>query len=326
VTRIALYILVPALIMGVGAWLWLAREAPMPPPTPAAVATLPALVQAPSPAAIDQSLVPSFDVVRVSPDGRTVLAGRATPGDTVTVTSGEDPVGEAKADSRGEWVLLPAQPLAPGSRELGLSARQGAGPAREGEATVVVVVPERPEAGGAVAALLSKDGQGDTRLLQAPTPQGDVSTARGLTIEAVDFDAKGVIRPAGKASPGAEIRLYLDNDPIGTARADERGQWSLPPGNPVGPGNHSLRADQIGADGQVAARIEAPFNRTAPSLASAKPGSLVVQPGASLWRIARRTYGAGNRFTIIYQANRDLIRDPNKIYPGQTLLTPAPRR
>ena len=47
-----------------------------------------------------------------------------------------------------------------------------------------------------------------------------------------------------------------------------------------------------------------------------------VQPGNSLWRIARRTLGQGLRYTVIYEANRDQIRDPNLIYPGQVFLIP----
>ena len=44
--------------------------------------------------------------------------------------------------------------------------------------------------------------------------------------------------------------------------------------------------------------------------------------GDSLWRISRRTYGEGERYTLIYDANQDQIRDPNLIYPGQVLVLP----
>jgi nucleoid-associated protein YgaU len=53
-------------------------------------------------------------------------------------------------------------------------------------------------------------------------------------------------------------------------------------------------------------------------------GRIVVQPGNSLWRIAHNAYGEGLHYTIIYQANRDQIRDPDLIYPGQILTVPSP--
>ena len=45
--------------------------------------------------------------------------------------------------------------------------------------------------------------------------------------------------------------------------------------------------------------------------------------GNSLWRIARATLGEGIRYTVIYEANRERIRDPNLIYPGQIFSIPA---
>jgi nucleoid-associated protein YgaU len=47
-----------------------------------------------------------------------------------------------------------------------------------------------------------------------------------------------------------------------------------------------------------------------------------VQSGNSLWRIARRTLGQGTRFTVIYKANQEQIRNPDLIYPGQVFLIP----
>ena len=44
--------------------------------------------------------------------------------------------------------------------------------------------------------------------------------------------------------------------------------------------------------------------------------------GRPLWRIARRVYGEGTRYAVIYQANRDMIRDPDLIYPGQVFAVP----
>ncbi len=51
--------------------------------------------------------------------------------------------------------------------------------------------------------------------------------------------------------------------------------------------------------------------------------SKVVALGDSLWRISRITYGDGARYALVYRANRDRIRDPNLIYPGQTLVLPV---
>ena len=67
-------------------------------------------------------IVPGFDIVRINPSGEAVIAGRAAPLATITVFDAGRPIGQVTADRRGEWVLLPERPLAPGGRELSLSA------------------------------------------------------------------------------------------------------------------------------------------------------------------------------------------------------------
>jgi nucleoid-associated protein YgaU len=57
-----------------------------------------------------------------------------------------------------------------------------------------------------------------------------------------------------------------------------------------------------------------------------KIATKVVSPGDSLWRISRVTYGAGLRYAVVYKANRDQIRDPNRIYPGQVFVLPMKAR
>ena len=48
-----------------------------------------------------------------------------------------------------------------------------------------------------------------------------------------------------------------------------------------------------------------------------------VVTGVCLWGIAKKFYGNGSKYTIIYDANKDKITNPNLIYPGQVLTIPA---
>ena len=52
-------------------------------------------------------------------------------------------------------------------------------------------------------------------------------------------------------------------------------------------------------------------------------GRVVIQPGNNLWQISRVIYGRGRQYTVIYEANKTQIRDPDKIYPGQIFDTPG---
>lgn len=50
--------------------------------------------------------------------------------------------------------------------------------------------------------------------------------------------------------------------------------------------------------------------------------AVIIRRGDNLWTVARRNYGAGIRYTTIFDANRDQVRDPHKIFPGQVLKIP----
>lgn len=52
------------------------------------------------------------------------------------------------------------------------------------------------------------------------------------------------------------------------------------------------------------------------------PGAVIIRRGDTLWRISRRTYGQGVRYTTIYLANRSQIQNPDQIQPGQVFSVP----
>ena len=246
----------------------------------------------------------------------------------MTVKDGDRVLGQARADGQGQFVLIPDAALAPGGRELTLSARTADGKESAGADSVFLLVPtpeknrQADTAAAApvppVAVLLPRDAS-PPRVLD-----GAAARTRKLGLGVVDYDEGGEIRFAGSAEPGAPIRLYVDNARVGDATADASGQWHLQPATSIAPGVHQLRIDQLGPDGRVLGRVELPFQRSVPVAVAgdATPDRAVVQPGQNLWRIARQSYGQGTRFTIIYMANRDQIRDPNRIYPGQVFAMP----
>lgn len=171
---------------------------------------------------------PSFDIVRVTPRGDAVIAGRAAPDVEVQVRDGERVIGSVTADPRGEWVLLPSAPLPSGERHLSLQAqRPGAAadaPPVMSKQVVVVVVPE--------------------------------------------------LAVAARPDAAAPVALLVPRALAERAQAE---------------------------------------------------GRRVVEPGDSLWELARRNYGRGTDYEAIFQANRAQIRNPDLIYPGQVFVIPPGR-
>ncbi|EFO29578.1 LysM domain-containing protein [Roseibium sp. TrichSKD4] len=164
-----------------------------------------------------------------------------------------------------------------------------------------------------------------------------------VTVEAVESE-KGKVFVAGTGEPGSEVRVYVDDKFAGEAEVPSSGRWLLEGTEDIAEGNVEVRADLVeqGAD-KVEARAAVTFEKAAPQqivltkvIASgevAQEGSdgarvtkalpnVIIRKGDNLWRISRRLYGEGIRYTTIYQANQGQIRNPDLIYPGQVFLTP----
>ena len=176
----------------------------------------------------------------------------------------------------------------------------------------------------AIAILSSRHPERAARVLQGPLgPVLRADGGAGVGLDIVDYDERGDVVFAGRAEPNALVRLYSDNELVGTATADSAGEWQLTADRPIAVGDHDLRVDAVTDGGAVVGRVAMPFTRAGASSIALRDDRVIVQPGNSLWRIARATYGEGIRYTIIYEANRERIRDPNLIYPGQIFAIPT---
>ena len=115
---------------------------------------------------------PSFDVVKVGPTGTAVIAGRAEPGSRVTVRDGDKVIGEVTADRRGEWALVPDQPIRPGDRLLSLEALTRRAARRSSPTRRWRCRSARPHRAARARrrwrCVLPRDGAGAARVLQRP--------------------------------------------------------------------------------------------------------------------------------------------------------------
>lgn len=325
--------------------------APQPPQTAATAApSAPAATPAPAPSPPAAVMAPSFDVARIGTDGRAVIAGRAAPGARIVLLNGNKEIARSVADTRGEWVILAQDPpLAPGQHELrAVQHIEGRAPVTS-EQVVIAVVPappamearSRPPAAAAPsrgvavpsaaepppvkreeALVLIAPPSGAATLIQSPSPAG-VPRSADLQISTMDYDQRGQTTITGQATPGATVRAYVDDKVVAEGQAGPDGRWRIAPAEPVDSGQHTLRVDRLAADGRPTARLEMPFERVAiPASASGDTRRLHVVRGDNLWNIARAHYGEGWRYTTIFDANKEQIRDPHRIYPGQVFSLP----
>ena len=180
-----------------------------------------------------------------------------------------------------------------------------------------------------------------------------------VSVKAIELEGD-VLYVAGDAKPaGSVLRLYVDNRAISDSKSSEAGTFLFDGPIALEVGSHNVRVDLLsGPDGKVLKRAQVSFEKKAPAMAKKADATaeatqqqgqsdgtqaalssqsdaqaadanqvvnsrkVIIRRGDNLWEIARRVYGAGYRYSTIYDGNTSQIRNPHWIYPGQVFDLP----
>ncbi|MGY9046602.1 MAG: LysM peptidoglycan-binding domain-containing protein [Rhodobacterales bacterium] len=236
------------------------------------------------------------------------------------------PPGPASSGSAPEVTSVAAPDPAQASLTLAGETQSPALASGAGSGLSTAPAPSDPARTPAVI-LSNRDG---VDLLQPPgDPAAPPGVQNQVALDAITYEADGAVVLSGRGTGEEAVRLYLDNRPVSGGPIGADGRWRLTLQD-VDSGTYQLRIDQMDTAGGVTSRVESPFLReTADALAAAaaQAGSapvrvLTVQPGNTLWAIARDRYGEGTAYLRVFEANRESIRNPDLIYPGQVFSIP----
>lgn len=130
--------------------------------------------------------VPGFDVLRVEPDGSTVIAGRAQPNTKLEIVNGDTVVATADVGATGDFAAIFDKPLPAGDYQLTLRSVGENGAAKSSQEVATVSIPK--DGSGELLAMVSKPGEA-SRIITAPTEDKAV-TAQEPPADAKPADAK----------------------------------------------------------------------------------------------------------------------------------------
>ncbi len=254
-------------------------------------AVVEAAPEAAEPEPVAEPVAPSFDIVRIEPNGSSLIAGTAAPGSQIIVQVGDEEFAKVTADGQGKFVAMFDLPASDSARAVSLRSigedgaevasddtvfiqpqqivvaeapapepvaepKDDAATKAEQEAAVEPAPAPAPAPQSPTVVVANKDG---VRVLQSAVDSDPVLQS-AVVIEVITYTDSGDVTFAGRAANEQFVRLYLDNAPIGGVRADQSGQWSGTFAD-IDPGIYTLRADQIDDSGKVTSRFETPFQR-----------------------------------------------------------------
>lgn len=231
-----------------------------------------------------------LDAITYDDAGEVRIAGRGTGNGFVRVYLDNQPVTEARIAGDGRWQSDLPQ-VAAGLYTLRVDQIDAAG-----RVLSRVETPFRREAPEQLAALARG---GATTAAAAP----DTATA--------DSAPDTAAQPAPAPAPD-------------TASASVAGHTAQPAPSGTGLTVAGAGADPVAASPSAALPAALPTPATEPRPVTPAPlvTAITVQPGSTLWAIARDRYGSGALYVRLFEANRDSIRDPDLIYPGQVFALP----
>jgi LysM repeat protein/outer membrane biosynthesis protein TonB len=261
-----------------------------------------------------------IDAISYTASGAVLLGGRGTAGSAVRVYLNDSFLTEFQISADGGWGgELPS--VAPGRYSLRADQIDASG-----KVTARFETPFQRETHATLAALAAPKTAApqtqtapsgtDTSPAVAEVASGDVpvpSTPPGL----VSSDApEKIAQPAAGKAPDARpdlqasVSLPLDAAPLAQGSAGSAPQPNVTTAAPP-----VAVADQTTAP---------PASAPQPNLPETAPAgvTVTVQPGFTLWEIARERFGDGILYVQVYEANKDRIRDPDLIYPGQVFAVP----
>ncbi|UXS38906.1 LysM peptidoglycan-binding domain-containing protein [Agrobacterium tumefaciens] len=248
---------------------------------------------APADAAQSSAATPTFDVLRVEPDGSAVIAGKAQPGAKLEILSNGKVVAQTTIDGTGDFAAVFDNPLPPGDHELVLRSTDASGKATQSEEVATVSVPDGKT--GELLAMVSKPGKA-SRVLAMPeaappalqpqaapsqqpaaTPEPSANTASAplagtavpsatapltssVQVTAVEFEGSKIF-VAGSAPAGSTVRALVDDREIGKSITEASGHFVVEGDVDLSVGSHIITVEELNADGTAKVRVRVPFER-----------------------------------------------------------------
>ena len=282
----------------------------------------------------ESSEIIKLEVIRVKPDGSLVIAGKGLPNSKVEIISGSTVIATTTSDKIGEFVAVPEKQLKSGEHLLAF--RQIT---KNGNITIANEAVAINVTGGIndvpIVAIIDSEGKLGARVIQAPgliesKIENNVNEEKKSTekinpiisILAFTYDAKvGQLILSGTAYGGIQINAGFSGKETSSTKILNN-KWSLTiPGKLIS-GKQKVSAIVLGKDGKILSKNS--VNISGKSIQNANGKTfIIVQKGDALWNIAFNRLGLGQRYIDIVDLNKEIITNPDLIYPKQLFVIPS---
>ena len=236
----------------------------------------------------------TIDTISYSSNGDVILGGRGQAGNFVRIYLDNQSIATSEIAMDGYWAVELSD-IEPGIYTLRIDELNPAG-----DVVSRAETPFKREAAEELAELMAVE-------TEAEEPRFKVPSESAVVAKAEDEEAQPDLQVETETAPEKPL-----------AQAVTQVEVNVQPEVAALDGQ-----DEQSSNGGSAVVEDLPAE-TAPALRvpSKKFRVRTVQPGSTLWAIAKESYGAGIEYFKVFEANKERIRDPDLIYPGQVFEIP----
>ncbi len=257
---------------------------------------------------------PTFDVARTQ-NGELLISGRVNEKKEtkVFILKDEKAFAEEMSDKNGEFVYIHSQRLPEGQAKFSLYVLDEQGNRLYSEQDIIFSISHEPSQD--LAVMVQNKESSASKVLQAPAGEN----IGELYLQNLDYDEDGNMIFSGSAAANSTVNVYINNNLLKSATATSNGTFAIKGETDLDSDEtYNIRIDMV-QFGKVIKRVSYKFT---PNFIDGMGSSYIVKKGDNLWNIAYIKYDNSKSYVVVFEANKNQIKDPNLIYPNQILSVP----
>ena len=245
--------------------------------------------------------------------GKIFIAGTGEPKSTINIYLENQFLGSVNVADNGAFLFEGEKDISAGRYDIRADMTKGGADVLARAEVKLVHEPKVVE----VAKVVEPEPEPTPEPVVKPEP----TTPAQNETESVEAESEPEVKPE---EPEADAEVEVSTEPEPTIETAEE-----PKSEPESEQEVAAVVEEV--ESEVAVEEAEPVEQETVEVEAPKKeiqtgSAVIIRRGDNLWTVARRNYGAGIRYTTIFEANRDQIRNPHLIYPGQVFKVPEDER
>ena len=279
-------------------------------------------------------IFPEIDIIKVSPDGSFVIAGKGQPNSNINISNKGDLIDSSIVDSDGKWVVVSKENLKTGDNLISIDQINNNGLVLRHKQLFITKIDEHKKDQPLVISVPNKNGE-NISIIQQPSEKQKIykvendlgiqkkikSNQKIFNVKTIFFNENGFVSIKGKVNFGKTIELYINKKIMETIKI-ENSKWQYNSDKIIDYGLHDLLVVLKSDKDEILDKITLPFMRIEMPYNDVPENFILIKPGDMLWTIAYRLYGDPFKYIQIFEENKDQITNPDLIFPGQLFSIP----